>query len=586
MIIPVACGIIHLHDAQVNSLRFFPIPYRPSRWTAIAFMMTATVFITVIGIYALYSAPALLVDGKVLTVREGIQITQIGGVPVRDTDLWKLPTFKSGTEESQWWQAQRDLHQEVEDRHAVVIRFLDSAGMSWEILVELGRMPLREIAKRLGLVYIVAVIYVFAAISVFRHHQRLTGFLCSIFLSSTALYLVGVAPVVHRPIVMDPELMRLLACVFFIASTGQIAIVHFSLVFPERKRLLRNHGWIVPTLYIYAALISTLYVSGVIGLTSSLPFLIIWLLLMMGSFVHSMLYGKDEFMRKQVRITFIAVLLVASFFVMAVVLPWPGVDNLVNNYALFSLMLPFGLILSLDNQRLYRERLALEYSARMEKERLHRELHDTVLNDLASIAIAVEGAERCPNDFEKLRAKLQQIKSNTDESSRQLRNFLWVIDDRQNTWEDIANSLRRLGYDLLGHIDVAFDLDARIADEQVRAPSPALKHAIYRAFREALINVAKHADATAVQCRLQVDERGLEITVSDDGRGMDPERVSTDRHGLINMRKRVQEQGGELRISSRPGAGTQVYMRFPVGQSRLPPNEVFTDGQPFSKLAD
>ncbi|MDX9741592.1 MAG: ATP-binding protein [Gammaproteobacteria bacterium] len=570
----------------MNSLRFFPLPYRPSRWTAIAFMMTATVFITVIGIYALYSAPALLVDGKVLTVREGIQITQIGGVPVRDTDLWKLPTFKSGTEESQWWQAQRDLHQEVEDRHAVVIRFLDSAGMSWEILVELGRMPLREIAKRLGLVYIVAVIYVFAAISVFRHHQRLTGFLCSIFLSSTALYLVGVAPVVHRPIVMDPELMRLLACVFFIASTGQIAIVHFSLVFPERKRLLRNHGWIVPTLYIYAALISTLYVSGVIGLTSSLPFLIIWLLLMMGSFVHSMLYGKDEFMRKQVRITFIAVLLVASFFVMAVVLPWPGVDNLVNNYALFSLMLPFGLILSLDNQRLYRERLALEYSARMEKERLHRELHDTVLNDLASIAIAVEGAERCPNDFEKLRAKLQQIKSNTDESSRQLRNFLWVIDDRQNTWEDIANSLRRLGYDLLGHIDVAFDLDARIADEQVRAPSPALKHAIYRAFREALINVAKHADATAVQCRLQVDERGLEITVSDDGRGMDPERVSTDRHGLINMRKRVQEQGGELRISSRPGAGTQVYMRFPVGQSRLPPNEVFTDGQPFSKLAD
>jgi signal transduction histidine kinase len=549
-------------------------------------MMTATVFMTLIGIYALYSAPALLVDGKVLTVREGIVITQIGDTPVRDTDLWKLPTFRSGGEEAQWWQAQRDLHQAVEDRSAVVIRFLDTAGMNWEILAELGRMPAGEIGKRLGLVYIVAVIYVFAAISVFRHHQRLTGFLCALFLSSTALYLVSVAPVVHRPIIMDPDLMRLLACVFFIASTGQITIVHFALVFPERKRLLRHYGWIVPALYGYAALISILYVSGLIGLTSSLPFLIIWLLLMMGSFVHSMVYGKDEFMRKQVRITFIAVLLVATFFVMAVVLPWPEVDNLVNNYALFSLMLPFGLILSLDNQRLYRERLALEYSARMEKERLHRELHDTVLNDLASISIAVEGAERCPNDLEKLRAKLQQIKSNTAESSRQLRNFLWVIDDRQNTWEDIANSLRRLGYDLLGHIDVAFDLDARIADKQVRAPSPALKHAIYRAFRETLINIARHAEASAVECTFQVDDNGLEITVSDDGRGMDPERISTDRHGLINMRKRVQEQGGELRISSRPGAGTQISMRFPVGQNRLPPNEVFTDGLPFSKLAD
>jgi signal transduction histidine kinase len=569
----------------VNSLRFFPLPH-PFRWTAIAFMMTVTVFMTGIGIYALYSAPALLVEGKVLTVREGIQITQIGDVPVRDTDLWKLPTFKSGSDEAQWWHAQRDLYREVSDRGSVVIRFLDTAGMSWEILAEIGRMPIGEIGKRLGLVYIVAVIYVFAAISVFRHHQRLTGFLCSIFLSSTALYLVSVAPVVHRPIVMDPDLMRLLACVFFIASTGQIAIVHFSLVFPERKRLLRNHGWIAPTLYAYAALISVLYVSGVTGLTSSLPFLIIWLLLMMGSFVHSMLYGKDEFMRKQVRITFIAVLLVATFFVMAVVLPWPEVDNLVNNYALFSLMLPFGLILSLDNQRLYRERLALEYSTRMEKERLHRELHDTVLNDLASISIAVEGAERCPNDFEKLRAKLQQIKSNTAESSRQLRNFLWVIDDRQNTWEDIANSLRRLGYDLLGHIDVAFDLEASIVDKRVRAPSPALKHAIYRAFRETLINVAKHADAHSVCCTFKVDENELEITVSDDGRGMDIERIGTDRHGLINMRKRVQEQGGELRIDSRPGAGTRISMRFPLIQNRLPPNEVFTDGQPFSKLAD
>lgn len=553
----------------------------------ITFMMLTTAIMTVIGVYALYSAPALLIDGKVLTVRDGIDITQIGSVPVRNTDLWKLPTFKGAAEEAQWWQAQRDLHREVDGRNSVVIRFLDTAGMGWEVLAEIGRMPAGEIAKRLGLVYIVAVIYVFAAISVFRHHRRLTGFLCAIFLSSTALYLVGVAPVVHRPIVMDPDLMRLLTCVFFIASTGQIAIVHFSLVFPERKRLLHRHGWIVPGLYFYAALISTLYVFGHLGLTSTLPFLIIWLLLMMGSFVHAMLYGKDEFMRKQVRITFIAVLLVAAFFVMSVVLPWPGVDNLVNNYALFSLMLPFGLILSLDNQRLYRERLMLEYGARMEKERLHRELHDTVLNDLASIAIAVEGAERCPNDFEKLRAKLRQIKSNTAESSRQLRNFLWVIDDRQNTWEDIANSLRRLGYDLLGHIDVAFDLDAHLGDGvHASAPSPALKHAIYRAFRETLINVAKHAEAGAVKCTLRVDEHGLEITVRDDGRGMDPDHISEGSHGLSNMRRRVEEQGGELHIRSQPDAGTQVRMRFPLGHTRVPPNEVFTGEWPSSKLAD
>lgn len=550
-------------------------------------MTAATVFMALLGLYALHSAPALLIDGEVVTVREGIHITRIGDVSVRDTDLWKLPAFKTAEGEARWWHTQQALYRTVADGQPVIIEFIDNTDTTWEMLAEIGRMPASEIATRLGLVYIVAVIYVFASMSVFRHHKRTTGFLCAVFLSSTALYLVSVAPVVHRPIVMDAELMHLLVYVFFVASTGQISIVHFSLVFPEKKRVLRSHPWLPAGLYAYAGGISLLYVLGAIGLTSTLPFLIFWLALMLGSFVHSMIYTGDEFMRKQVRITFIAVLLVAAFFVMAVVLPWPEGDSLVNNYALFSLMLPFGLILSLDNQRLYRDRLALEYNTRMEKERLHRELHDTVLNDLASIAIAVEGAERCPNDFDKLRAKLEQIKSNTAESSRQLRNFLWVIDDRQNNWDDIANSLRRLGYDLLGQIDIAFELDAYIKDAHANPPTPALKHAIYRVFREALINIAKHARATSVKCTLNLTASRLEIAVSDNGVGMNAGHTSEEGHGLNNMRRRVKEQGGELFIQSRPGSGTKIVMQFGfTGRQRVPPNEVFTGGRPSTNLAD
>ena len=555
----------------------------------ITLMTAATVFMALLGVYSLYSTPALLLDGEVVTVREGIHITRIGEISVQDTDLWKLPAFKSAEGEARWWHTQRALHDTVSASggQPVIIEFIDNTDTTWEMLAEVGRMPASDIATRLGLVYIVATIYVFASVSVFRHHKRVAGFLCAVFLSSTALYLVSVAPVVHRPIVMDPELMRLLVYVFFIASTGQISIVHFSMIFPERKRILQRYPWLTAGLYIYAATISLLYVVGLIGLTSTLPFLIFWLLLMMGSFIHSMIYIEDEFMRKQVRITFIAVLLVAAFFVMAVVLPWPGGGSLVNNYALFSLMLPFGLILSLDNQRLYRDRLTLEYNVRMEKERLHRELHDTVLNDLASIAIAVEGAERCPNDFEKLRAKLDQIKSNTAESSRQLRNFLWVIDDRQNNWDDIANSLRRLGYDLLSHLDIAFELDAYIKDAHANVPTPALKHAIYRVFREALINIAKHAQATQVKCTLCLNEARLELTVSDNGVGMSAGHDKGEGHGLNNMQRRVKEQGGELFIHSRPGFGTKIVMQFVfAGGQRLPPNEVFTDSWPSSNLAD
>lgn len=576
-----------LHFFAGATLRHYLTRYRPSQWMVITLMTAGTLFMALLGIYALYSAPALLLDGEVVTVRQGIHITQIGETEVSDTDLWKLPTFKAPDGESNWWQTQRALHESVADGQHVVIQFVDNTDTRWEMLAEVGRMPASEIAMRLGLVYIVATIYIFAAISVFRHHKRMTGFLCAFFLSSTALYLVSVAPVVHRPIIMDADLMHFLVYMFFIASTGQISIVHFSMVFPERKRLLRNYRWLAPGLYVYAAIISLLYVLGVIALASTLPFLLFWLFLMMGCFVHSMIYIKDEFMRKQVRITFISVLLVAAFFILAVVLPWPEGDSLVNNYALFSLMLPFGLILSLDNQRLYRDRLMLEYSTRMEKERLHRELHDTVLNDLASIAIAVEGAERCPNDFEKLRAKLEQIKNNTAESSRQLRNFLWVIDDRQNNWEDIANSLRRLGYDLLGQLDIAFELDAYIKESKVNAPSPALKHAIYRVFREALINIAKHAQATRVKSVLSLSETRLELVISDNGIGMDIKDTNAEGHGLNNMQRRIKEQGGTLFIRSRPGAGTRIVMQFAFGNGqRLPPNEVFTENGVSTNLTD
>jgi signal transduction histidine kinase len=544
--------------------------YRPSEWTLITVMTAITVFMAGVGIYALWSAPALLIDSEVVSVREGIRITHIVDVTVTQTDMWKLPAFRSSAEEQIWWKSQDRIHEALSSNRSAVIEFVDNTDTHWEVLADIGQMPFSEIMERLGIVYIVAAIYIFASISVFRHHRRTTGFLCAIFLSTTALYLVSVAPVVHRPLVMDPELLRLLVSVFFIASTGQISIVHFSTVFPEPKQLLGRFPWLPVVFYGYSVFISALYLSGTIALVTTLPFLVLWILLMAGSFAHSMLRIDDAFMKKQVNILFIAVVLVSAFFMISIVVPWPEGGSLINNYALFSLILPFALILTLDNQRLYRDRLALEYNARVEKERLHRELHDTVLNDLASISIAVEGTERSLNDPDKVRKKLQQIRNNTEESSRQLRNFLWVIDDRQSTWEDVANSLRRLGYDLLGHVDIAFDLDAEIGNKEAPAPTPAIKHAIYRVFREALINIAKHAHAHRVHSSLALTDSGLEIAISDDGVGIDPALASDEGHGLNNMRRRLREQGGDLQIMSQPGAGTRVLMQLTLNPASLP----------------
>lgn len=538
--------------------------YRLLQWILISIMTLCSIVIAMLGIYAMRSTPTLFSDAEIITVRDGIQITQIGDLKLKNTDLWKLPAFASAREENEWWDTQRSLYKEISKNFSVVIEFLDETQNSWEIVAETGVMPALEIAKRLGLIYIVAAIYIFASISVLLHHEKTAGFICAFFLSSTALYLVSVAPIVHRPIILDPNLMKILTDVFFIASTGQISIVHFAMVFPEKKKFLRLHPASVSGFYLYSAFISLLYISGQISLATTLPFLIFWIVLMSFGFVHSMVYIQDEFMKKQIRTTFVALLLVAAFFIVSVVLPWPEGGRLVNNYALFSLMLPFALILSLDNQRLYEDRLSVEFNSRQEKERIHRELHDTVLNDLASISIATEGAERSVDQPEKLREKLQNIKINTAESSRQLRSFLWVIDDRQNTWEEVVNSLRRLGYDLLNNFDIIFDIQANGIEEDVPPPTLAVKHAIHQTFREALINITKHARASRVQSSLTVSVSTVSIMISDDGIGLQQEKKERTGYGLNNMRRRVKENGGELAIETPPTGGTKITARLPL----------------------
>ena len=540
------------------------ISYRRLQWILISAMTFCSLVIAGLGIHALHSAPTLFSDGEIITVRDDIEITRVGGLNLDNTDLWKLPAFASAVEEREWWNTQRVLYKEISGSFTVVIGFLDDAQNTWEIAAETGVTPIKEIAKRLGLIYIVAAIYIYAAISVLLHHEKTAGFICAFFLSSTALYLVSVAPIVHRPIVLDPDLMKTLINVFFIASTGQISIVHFAMVFPEKKKILIHHPMLAVGFYLYSIFISGLYISGHISLATTLPFLIFWIILMSFAFTHSMIEIRDEFMKKQIRTTFVALLLVAAFFIVSVVLPWPEGGRLVNNYALFSLMLPFALILSLDNQRLYHDRLSLEFNSRQEKERIHRELHDTVLNDLASIAIATEGAERSVENPDRLKATLQKIKNNTAESARQLRSFLWVIDDRQNSWEEIVNSLRRLGYDLLNNFDIAFDMQAGGIKEGGPPPPLAVKHTIHQTFREALINITKHAQASRVNSSLVVKPNSVSITIADNGIGLRSRQSDHKGYGLNNMIRRVKENNGEIDIESPDEGGTSITIRLPL----------------------
>jgi signal transduction histidine kinase len=87
---------------------------------------------------------------------------------------------------------------------------------------------------------------------------------------------------------------------------------------------------------------------------------------------------------------------------------------------------------------------------------------------------------------------------------------------------------------------------------------------LLRILQEALANVRRHSAARNVEVGLRTDDEAILIEVTDDGRGFDP-MVARGGVGLVGMRERVEGLGGEIEISNRPGEGTEVMVRVPVG---------------------
>jgi signal transduction histidine kinase len=99
--------------------------------------------------------------------------------------------------------------------------------------------------------------------------------------------------------------------------------------------------------------------------------------------------------------------------------------------------------------------------------------------------------------------------------------------------------------------------------------SPTTQIACFRVLQEALTNVHRHADATAAEVWLHDDGQELELVVRDNGRGFEVDRVIAGAErgsnmGLLSIRERASLLGGVALVTSKPGAGSEVRVRFPL----------------------
>ncbi|MET8804585.1 sensor histidine kinase [Streptomyces sp. NPDC004546] len=214
------------------------------------------------------------------------------------------------------------------------------------------------------------------------------------------------------------------------------------------------------------------------------------------------------------------------------------------------------LIAELDASRHEISRLSAAHGALAERERLAREIHDTLAQGFTSLLMLV-----------------QAVDAEFDTDPGQARRHLALMDEtaRRNLAEARALVAGGAPADLAGaSLPDALDrLAARHeATLEVTGPVRVLPAGVevvaLRACQEALTNSRKHAgSSTRVEVRLDYADGTLTVSVRDDGRGFDPAAVSRG-YGLAGLRARAAEVGGTASVRSAPGDGTTVTVRLPV----------------------
>jgi signal transduction histidine kinase len=96
--------------------------------------------------------------------------------------------------------------------------------------------------------------------------------------------------------------------------------------------------------------------------------------------------------------------------------------------------------------------------------------------------------------------------------------------------------------------------------------APDLRHNLFLAFKEAVNNVVKHAQASEVRIRLRLDSTTFTLEIEDNGRGPGEAATKTGRNGLRNMRKRMEDVGGAFVMAPGPQNGTLIQLTAPIGR--------------------
>ena len=200
-----------------------------------------------------------------------------------------------------------------------------------------------------------------------------------------------------------------------------------------------------------------------------------------------------------------------------------------------------------------------------ERTRLAREIHDTLLQSLAGVALHCDAiAQKLDSSPATAKQHLFRVRDEIEQDIREARRSIWDLRSPMLQTHSLPRAIRETCEGLTTTKNIPFEFN--VSGNPSRIDEKAEEH-ILRICHQAVVNAVHHAEAAHIRVELRYLDGTVALRVSDDGRGFDVESRIDNKWGLIDMRERAQKIGARFNVTSAPGQGTSVEAEVPVSRS-------------------
>jgi signal transduction histidine kinase len=211
------------------------------------------------------------------------------------------------------------------------------------------------------------------------------------------------------------------------------------------------------------------------------------------------------------------------------------------------------------------------------RRRIATDLHDDVGSSLTKIALLSEAVRQKVTEKNKEACeRLSAVTTITNELVETMSDIVWAINPQKDHLSDLSQRMRRFASDIFTARQIAFRFRAPAVDQNISLGAN-VRREVFLIFKESVNNVLKHSDCSEVDLDLSVSNGWLALSITDNGKGFNPQFVKVDTgylssqlrggNGLASMRRRARELGGQFEIITSQGRGTSVLLRLPAGRA-------------------